>query len=268
VGAYSFSLDRGLVQAILDVLPLGVFVETGTFEGDSVAAVADLFAEAHTIELSAEYASRSRQRFEQVPTVHVHAGRSADVLRDIRPRLEDASVLFWLDAHWCDADQTAGHTAQSPLLDELEAIGCLGPTDVLLIDDARLYLSPPPEPHDLADWPRFQSVAQALARLSDQHALSVVNDVIVYVPPKAAEAVNAWARAKGEDLLVLLDRLRALEKERPSLQAVVAEQHAEIDALTKTAEERLSLIGELTEAADDRLRVIEKLTSELERQTG
>ena len=52
MGAVSFSLDRKLVESLKASLPLDVLVETGTFEGNTVAEVRDLFTEIHSVELS------------------------------------------------------------------------------------------------------------------------------------------------------------------------------------------------------------------------
>ena len=54
MGAVFFSLDRRLVDFLQQALPLPVFVETGTFRGDTIAEVADRFDEVHTVELSEE----------------------------------------------------------------------------------------------------------------------------------------------------------------------------------------------------------------------
>ena len=55
MGAVHFSLDTNLVKAIKSVLSLDVFVETGTFKGDTIENVKDYFTEIHSVELSEEY---------------------------------------------------------------------------------------------------------------------------------------------------------------------------------------------------------------------
>ncbi|HYQ70464.1 MAG TPA: glycosyltransferase, partial [Gammaproteobacteria bacterium] len=109
-----------------------------------------------------------------------------------------------LDAHWCCADATAGSDSQTPLLEELQAIGSLQPSSVLLIDDARLYLSSPPEPHRLADWPDFHAVVLALLALSQQHRLMVYNDVIIFYPQALRSELSDYTHKHGRDLLRIM----------------------------------------------------------------
>src|SRR5690606_22307867 len=99
--------------------------------------------------------------------------------------LHEKSVLYFLDAHWCVAEDTAGELSQCPLLDETRAIGQLNAQSVLLIDDARLFLAPPPEPHVLADWPDLSKLLAALKRLAPSHHLMVLNDTFVLYPAMA-----------------------------------------------------------------------------------
>src|SRR5262245_36425735 len=132
MGAVRFSIDSGLVRELRAGLPLEVFVETGTYEGASVRVVLPLFEELHTIELSPALSSRAAQEFEEAANVHVHHGRSEDVLGKIVPSLRRKSVLYWLDAHWCD-EKSAGEDVQCALLGELEAIGSVNDRSVVLI---------------------------------------------------------------------------------------------------------------------------------------
>lgn len=55
MGAVNFSLDLKLIEHLKQVLPLSIFIETGTFEGEAVNKVMFLFEEIHTVELSEEY---------------------------------------------------------------------------------------------------------------------------------------------------------------------------------------------------------------------
>src|SRR5919197_4861798 len=116
MGAVHFSIDRRLLARLTELLPLKVFVETGTYEGDSLQAATDFFDELHTIELSDELFARAAERFEGSPQVQVHHGSSPDVLGELSGRLRRRSVLYWLDAHWCGEDSARGEV-ECPLLD-------------------------------------------------------------------------------------------------------------------------------------------------------
>jgi lipopolysaccharide transport system ATP-binding protein len=210
MGAVSFSVDRGLLEGLKAALPLEVFVETGTFEGDSALVAAALFPRVHTIELSEAFAERARARLRHLPGVEVHQGRSAEVLRALRSGLAGRAVVYWLDAHWSGTDDADGVGAPCPLLEELEALGSLNAESVVLIDDARLFLAPSPQLDE--QWPDVHTVFQRLIGLSTFHRLVVVNDVIVFCPPAAWASVRCYAREHGVEWSQVYRQ--ALERER------------------------------------------------------
>lgn len=197
MGAVSFSLDERLVKRLVAHLPLAVFVETGTFQGDTLAQMLPYFEELHSVELSEPLWRKAVARFDGNSKVGLKLGSSPDSLAVLKPLLAQKSVLYWLDAHWCVADDTAGTVSQCPLLAEIAAIGALNETSVLLIDDARLFLAPPQSPHEAAHWPRFHAIVLALLKLSPVHELMVVNDVFAFFPPAARTAFEDYAREQG-----------------------------------------------------------------------
>src|SRR5579884_855981 len=203
MGAINFSIDPSLIQLFARELPLKIFAETGTFKGESLRTALRFFKECHSVELSPEYHAAAVKNFESYGGAHLHLGESPAWLRKERERFAATPTLFWLDAHWCAAKQTAGENAQSPLLDELDAIGSLNPESVVLIDDARLYLSPPPAPHRASDWPDFHSIVQSLLRLSSNHRLMVLNDVLVFYPSGLQSRLAQFAYDYGVDWLHL-----------------------------------------------------------------
>lgn len=250
MGAVDFSIDVELMKLLQRELALEVFVETGTFEGEAVARALPLFSEIHTIELSPKYHASASARFRDEPAVQIHHGDSKHALLSLRPTLEHRPVLYWLDAHWCAADGTAGASSQCALLGELAALGTLGERSVVLIDDARLFLSPPPPPHEASDWPRLQQVLDALLPLSARHEVMVVNDVIAFFPGELAASMVEHARSNSVDLLASVGRVRSLEEQ--------------LETLTAALDERLEAINDLTRAADERLAIIDELKSTLD----
>ena len=88
-------------------------------------------------------------------------------------------MLFWLDAHW-SGSQTYGEDDECPLLEELEIILSSNLKNfAILIDDARLFLAPPPLPHNLEIWPSITDICRAVP---DNYDLIVRNDVIYIIP--------------------------------------------------------------------------------------
>lgn len=215
MGAIHFSLDERLLAFFTRRLPLEVFVETGTYKGDSLRLGRRFFQECHSVEMSPQYFAQAQQAFAGDSGIHLHLGDSTKFLQDQPWRQRPA--LFWLDAHWCVAENTAGENSQSPLLGELAAIGALPSQSVLLVDDARLYLCPPPAPHRAADWPGFHSVVQGLLRLSLQHHLMVLNDVLIFFPASLEKELSQFACAHGADWLQLASQARKYQAKKDRL---------------------------------------------------
>lgn len=208
MGAVLFSLDTNLVKAIRSVLSLNVFVETGTFKGDTIENVKEYFTEIHSVELSEEYYNFCKERFKNNSVVKLYLDNSADFLSKIQTSLSKKSVLYWLDAHWCVADKAAGEKSQCPLLDEIKAIKSLNKKSVILIDDARLFLSPPPAPHEISQWPDFESVLKALKKISGNHQIMIFNDTILFYPEKIKDTVDDYTYNNSIDWLTVLHKTK------------------------------------------------------------
>jgi hypothetical protein len=116
-----------------------VFVESGTYLGDSVPVALRVFPSVHTIEISSELCEAARRRFAHDARVTCHLGNSPDVLATLLPSLGQIPTVFWLDAHWSKG-QTSFHSVHVPLLHELQVIcdKALGPC-LIVIDDVRLF---------------------------------------------------------------------------------------------------------------------------------
>ncbi len=259
MGDINFSIDTGLVEALQRVLRLRVFVETGTFEGDAIAIGKPFFDEIHSIELSPEYYAHAKKRFKGVSGVHLYLGDSAKLLATLRPKFEGRPALFWLDAHWCVAQDTGGEKSQCPLLDEIRAIGRLNAQSVIMIDDARLFASPPPQPHEISQWPRLDQVIDALRAVGAKtHELKIFNDVIVFAPRKANQALTDYMTRHTVTLLKIKDKADGYDV----LDAQLKEKHAEITALKKAAVEKDTEISELKEATDEKDEEVASLKRE------
>jgi GT2 family glycosyltransferase len=145
------------------------------------------------------------------------------------------------------------------LLKEIAALGKLAPGSVVLIDDARLFLAPPPPPHDVSQWPKFEEIDAALRRASDAHELMVVNDLIAFYPRSVNAAMHAFARKHGIDWLRAVQALEENDSIRDELaarEAVIKSNEKQlmgkdelINSLHKAAAQREDLINSLHEAA-------------------
>jgi GT2 family glycosyltransferase len=255
MGAVSFSIDMGLVAVLKKVLSLDVFVETGTFRGDTVELVKDHFREIHTVELSPEYYEAARSRFEERANIDFVQGDSAAVLAAWASGLHDKSVLYFLDAHWCVADSTAGETSQCPLLNEIRSIGQLNAESLIVIDDARLFLAPPLAPHEISQWPSFNEVLAILRAVSPIHRVMVLNDNIVFFPPAASDAVLEYAQHAGTDWLAVMSKIRDYDNLR-----------TQFDGAIRQLEEKERVIHELKAASENAQAQIDQLESVMQQQ--
>ena len=211
MGAINFSIDSKLIETLHNHLPLDVFIETGTFKGDTIDVIKNYFNHIYSIELSEYYYNQVINKFGSDPKISFIHGDSATALQEIVPKVQDRSIVFWLDAHWCVANSTAGELSQCPLLAELCAIKKLNTKSIIIIDDARLFLATPQEPHEVSNWPSLHEVIQTLFSLSNEHQLSIVNDCILFSPTSIEEPIKNYARIHGVDWLDILNRCRDTE---------------------------------------------------------
>ncbi len=235
MGAISFSIDENLIKELRKFLPLEIFIETGTFLGDSLEAASRCFETCYSVELSAEYHHAASARFAHDPRIHIYHEDSSKFLEQNHSLYEGKSVLFWLDAHRCVADDTAGGIPQCPLLEELTAIARINSQSVIIIDDARLFLAPPTAPHEASQWPCFEDVNQALHKLSDDHVLTIFNDTMIFYPRNIQEHIKTFFVRTGVDWLSVLDKSRSYDDLLVQLQS----KELEIRVLSDACDERL-----------------------------
>jgi hypothetical protein len=179
--------------AVLLSKPHGIktFIETGTFTGESAAWAAGCFRRVVTIEACPTHHRKACARFAGRPNVEVRYGDSARVLAELVPTLS-APALFWLDAHW-SGEGTAGRDRECPLLEEIAIINASPHAHVLLIDDARLFLAPPPPPHRPEAWPDLKRVVAALTEGDRPCTVAVVEDIILRAPPGMTPIVRNYS---------------------------------------------------------------------------
>jgi hypothetical protein len=176
------SFPRELLPNLLKAFPCRAFVETGTAHGETAIFARKHFPVVYTVE--AEYAYYEAAWLATMHNhVHLFYGDSRAFLSMLRQRLQPPT-MFWLDAHF-SGEGTAGKSEECPVMGEILAIDGLRGCDVILIDDARMFLGVPPPPHDPEQWPTFDAIRKLVNRYEGTH-LQVIGDVIV-VTPRAVE---------------------------------------------------------------------------------
>lgn len=195
MGAIRFGVPQHLVLWLRDKLKADTFVETGTNKAETAVWAADHFRTVLTIEgqesLHAAALANHGHR-EKIQFLH---GASQEVLGPVLDGLAKPAVL-WLDAHWC-GDGTFGSKAECPLMDEIQWVNQSHHDHAILIDDARLFLAPPPAPHRAEDWPGMLEVTAALSTPGRPRYAAVFEDVIVAVPASAKKDFIDYLRANA-----------------------------------------------------------------------
>jgi hypothetical protein len=150
--------------------PARVFIETGTYLGDTVHALRRRFREIHSIELDSTLYEAARRRFAGFRSVTIHHGDSATVLPELLSRLTEPA-LFWLDGHF-SGGTTARGERDTPIQAELRCV-LRHPIEghVVLIDDARLFGTD-------AEYPTIGEVLDMVAVERPSWTVTVEGDVI------------------------------------------------------------------------------------------
>ncbi len=110
---------------------LQTFVETGTHFGGTLNAMQPHFEQLYSIELSEHWYQHAIGMFWNIRNIELIQGDSAVELPKLLGALPNKS-LFWLDAHYSGGDTAM---SEDPLKKEVEAIICLRPNSLIVIDD-------------------------------------------------------------------------------------------------------------------------------------
>lgn len=192
MGSLRFGVPRELVLWARDTLNIQTFVETGTNRAQTSVWAAEHFVKVVTIEGQESLYRAAVAAHGHLPNLEFLHGDSRALLGPVLEKLNEPALL-WLDAHWC-GEGTFGPTAECPLLEELERVNRSRPDHVILIDDARLFVAPPPLPHAFEDWPGLLEVASKLNQGPSPRYSAIFEDVIVGLPLDKRRALVDYMR--------------------------------------------------------------------------
>jgi hypothetical protein len=113
------------------------FIETGTFNGDTIFAVEPLFDKLFTIEFSEKYYNYTKNRYNG-NKIHFILGDSSIVFQTLLSTIREKTIFF-LDGHWSNGD--TGHSEKDcPLEEEITHIANFFQNEaIIIIDDFRLF---------------------------------------------------------------------------------------------------------------------------------
>ena len=150
-----------------------IFVETGTFKGDTVEKMRHLCDRVISIELDRAYYEAAKLRFAPYPNVEIIFGDCTQKIPELLPGLE-APALFWLDGH-CSGEGTSKGTEEEPIIAVLSALARRPGQYTIVIDDARTF-------DGKSGYPYLHQVLKVLTEVDSRFSISVNNDLIVATP--------------------------------------------------------------------------------------
>ncbi|MCP9889442.1 hypothetical protein KBY57_00015 [Cyanobium sp. Aljojuca 7D2] len=178
MGIVNFGIPIDSVTRINEILQIDIFFEEGTYLGGTAAQMSNMFKKVITVEASEAMHAKAMSSIGHISNIQLIKGDTREALSDEK-RLVTQDTFFWLDAHW-SGGETYGEDDECPLLEELNSIFKNKTFNhAILIDDARLFMAPPPHPHISLNWP---SLANILNIIPSKYALYVWNDVIYILP--------------------------------------------------------------------------------------
>jgi hypothetical protein len=131
-------IKRKIIKQYQNKYSYEVFIETGTYLGDTVYTLKNCFKKLYSIELSNDLYSRSKSLFSPYTHISILNGSSYEILPSIIDGL-DEPCIFWLDGHYSGGITALGYEV-TPIIKELKCIlSHKINTHVILVDDARLF---------------------------------------------------------------------------------------------------------------------------------
>lgn len=186
MGLINFGIPEKESDIIKEIMGLNIFVEGGTFKGDTAKSMSNKFLKVFTIENSDKIFNEAKQNLKGISNITLLKGDTRKHLKEILDNNDN--ILFWLDAHWSGGD-TYGQMDECPLIEELNIIFNFSSRNLaILIDDARLFLAPPASPHNFRNWP---SIKQILNSIPDDWSCIVYEDVIYLYPIKIEDELKS-----------------------------------------------------------------------------
>jgi hypothetical protein len=176
MGLINFGVPEEEIEFLKHVMKLDVFVEGGTYKGGTAKSMGKKFRKIFTIEKSDIMFEIAKENLKDTNNITLLKGDTREHLDSIIANNEN--ILFWLDAHWSGGD-TYGEEDECPLIEELDIIFKYNKNYVILIDDARLFLAPPPYPHNFNNW---QSLTDIMKAIPESWELIEFEDVIYLFP--------------------------------------------------------------------------------------
>ena len=208
MGLVSLGPPADILLKLANLVYANSFVETGTFTGNTTRWASKHFAYVYTIEKSDVLYRKFNEELKQLGGVKPLFGDTRDVLPATISEIGDENAVFWLDAHWSDG-VTAGADNECPLLDELAYLLDRN-RDIIMIDDARLFLCAPPLPHKPSEWPGIADIAELLSGSGTKRFMQIIDDVVIIIPDEEPlkSTLIEYAQKRSDDFYKSLSEIQ------------------------------------------------------------
>jgi hypothetical protein len=147
-----------------------IFIETGTYLGDTIWSQRKNFRKLISIELSERLFNAASKRFRNNSEIQIYQGNSGNVLQMIMPDIRSRAIL-WLDGHYSGGITAKGKT-ECPVFRELDAVFLNNSLlHIVLIDDARLFIGK-------RDYPKIDELIEFVKLKNPAYQVKVDTDII------------------------------------------------------------------------------------------
>jgi len=191
MGLYREGPPREFIKKIKNEFAIDCFIETGTYRATTAVWASTLFKKVYTIEAFKPLYDEMCLMHKDYDNVSFVYGKSNEKLKDI---LDDANqpAIFWLDAHY-SGDGTFGEKEKCPLINELKIINNFRHDSIILIDDARIFLSPYSMQFKVVDYPDISKIINILNEVPHRYII-ILEDVIFCIPEKMKELTSKYSQ--------------------------------------------------------------------------
>jgi hypothetical protein len=153
-----------------------IFLETGTYLGDTLKVVRRYFDRVLSVELSEDLHNQNLKRFKKYRNVFLWQGNSGKRMPEMLLMIVGERALFWLDAYYSGIG-TAKDENVCPIISELEAIAKHPRRDhCILIDDVSCF-------GQEEGYPSIEKVREMLLKINPAFQVQIDNDCIMALPP-------------------------------------------------------------------------------------
>ena len=160
---------RKIIKMYAKRFSINIFIETGTYLGNTVNAVKKNFKEIYSIELNKGLYLKAKRRFIKDMHINLILGDSSEKLPEILSKI-DSPCLFWLDAHY-SGENTSKTNIETPITKELLCIlNHPNKNHIILIDDSHKFIGK-------NDYPSISKLKEIINQY-EQKVLIIKEDII------------------------------------------------------------------------------------------